>query len=439
MISDFWEKHKNSIIQTGVGFLTACVVSAGIFGGYSIAKHNNIKDYSSHNYIQNMCDMLSVDDSYIKNENIRLKHNGDEPIYVSISDDFPKEFRNELHSALDHVFGLVGEINPKYQYKIIDSVDTISLKNKTTIKILFEPPVSQADDDYVARASRNLNEVKHFDRTKDGGYLIKKMIVTFNKDYINAPHSDDEDYYIFYEKQHLIKVIMVHELLHCFGLDDVYKHKTNIVHLNTIMQTQMAHTGVTIISPNDYKILRAMYAPNFNDESEKFDYIMESAKAIDEYSKEYYSNHNKHQEYRFSNTEEPKLLTINDGTYYFNSLAVENSNIYSIKVNIKNGHYRLTTFDQDYEPIEHCSGDVYFVNGKAYLHNVDLKSFYNSLPYITDLVLMRRGNSSNVDTIYLTDLVDNIYGLKTIKSSQKVNVSNSTEVTDSIESTYCND
>ena len=432
MISDFFKKHKTGVIRTGVGVLSACIIGAGVFGGYSIAKHNNTKEYTSLDSVHELCSALNVDGSYIDKSNLRLKHNGDEPIYVSISDDFPKELRDELISALDHVFGLVGQINPKYAYKIINSDTKKSLKDKTTIEIQFEPPIQQNNDHYLACVSRNLKTVKDFDRTKDGAYLIKKMIIYFNEERINAPSSENEDYYKFYEEQYLIEAAMVHELLHCFGIGDVYDHQTNLVHFNTIMQTTMATNGVTMISPNDYKVLRALYAPEFNNESEKYAYIAESANAIDEYSRKYYSSHNKIQEESFNDADMPKLLTINDGTYNFNSAMVENSNINSIRVVIKNEQYSLTTFNEYNEQIEHCTGNVYLVDGKAYLQSVELKHFNNSIPHITDLLLMRRGKSLNSYTMSLTDLSDRLYGLETIRPSQTVEFPNSTEIEDAI-------
>ena len=88
-------------------------------------KVKGLSDYSQVSYI---ADSLGVDTGVVaegyKNSGdrkyTRLAPNVNEPIYVSFSDDYPKEEKEIATDALDYVFSILKSVNDNYYYKIVN-------------------------------------------------------------------------------------------------------------------------------------------------------------------------------------------------------------------------------------------------------------------------------------------------------------------------------
>ena len=126
------KKVKTGLKMAAVALIGAATVAAGavVYANYEYS------DYASNATINNIAELIDCDKSNlitINGEYVRMEHNGDEPIYVCIDDEYTETERTAVEKSLNNFFGIIGKINSKYRYKIIKKDEFDSIKNKTKI------------------------------------------------------------------------------------------------------------------------------------------------------------------------------------------------------------------------------------------------------------------------------------------------------------------
>ena len=386
--------------------VTAGLIFTGLVGVKN-ASNQVYGDYASLKDIQQVAEALNCDYSYWQSNNFRMKHNDDEPIYVTISDDFSNEEREEIVKALDYVFGIVGDVNPHYHYDIVDNVLLQKLTDKTVLKI----GIKESDDN--VNAVQKSDEMSFLARYTGKGDFSKSNTIMFDPDFLR-------------DNKNRMYAVTVHETLHCFGLNDVYCAPDGVYYGNTLMNPMVDDDGPILITPNDYRVILATYAEKFNSEEEKNNYIETSKAFIDEYSKYYYKQYNDKlvQNYidaGYSENRIAEMMTPVDKNIKIKFNAYENLDTTKyIDVLIKDGQYTISTYDKNMNFISEDSGKAYYVDGQTYLQDVRLECLMRDKTSHMDLCVsldMLTGNYSLEDLSGLTlsnegqkaDLFENEY------------------------------
>lgn len=381
-------KNKKNIVKSSV---ITIAIAATILGGVHTTSNLITYDYGTFEQVQEIEQVLDTEISYRYDYLRRLKHNGNEPIYVSIGDEYTADNRERVIKALDNIFSIVGEINPNYRYELVDDIEEFKYLNKTTIKF-----GTANHNDANATARMWLNAFSIYSNT---GHLSEKCSINFDAEYLES--AGDR-----------IVETALHELLHCFGFDDAYSDNDNGYHSNTMMNTDLYSViPLCSITPNDYKILCALYAPRMNDVMHRKEYIANTKQMIDEYSKEFYAKYSKEFIKRevarlkeldiYSDERINQIITTkpieNDIDVIFNDLINIHNKSETIRVQVKNNKYAIVIYDADGKVINRCTGFVYRVDGELFLQDVKIDSF------------MYEGKAAYIDIRLVLNEYQNVY------------------------------
>ena len=284
---------------------------------------------------------------------VRLAHNKNEPIYIEISNDFNNEQRETINDVLDHVFALVGDVNECYKYQIVDNVNKSDYLNKTTISFAFDNSLTNT---IYGKAKRT-----NIDGTLKG-YFVDDLDITFNP---QVAKSSPEKF----------KQTVLHEVLHGFGIDDLYKKEEFI--FNSAIST--ASNKLDLVTPNDYKLLLAMYASNSIEDN-----ILADLK-YEEYCKFYY---NEYSNFLLSKEQSKNIKGDIQKTF---SMPY-NTDVRDYKIETSGDKYVLTTFDKDNKVMEKCEGKIYRTESGIFLRNVHLNNFIKNKETYMDFHVYTNGN-----------------------------------------------
>ena len=132
-------KKREPIIKTlkkGIA-----IIAIGIVLSTGLTSCNfSQQEYVSQEEIIETADLLDCDTGYLMKHNddfVRMKHNDGEPIYICFDEQYPKDLKEKAKQSLDYIFGIVGKINSKYRYEIVDKAKFDSKLNKTKIFYTF--------------------------------------------------------------------------------------------------------------------------------------------------------------------------------------------------------------------------------------------------------------------------------------------------------------
>ena len=125
-------KIKKLVISLACATVIVSTLTPAAYNTISEIKH---KDNSTISQVDEYIEKFDVIDGYRHADGERLKHNGNEPIYIQIDNEFTKEQKETIKQALDFIFGLVGDINSNYKYEIVDNINETKYKNK--VKIVY--------------------------------------------------------------------------------------------------------------------------------------------------------------------------------------------------------------------------------------------------------------------------------------------------------------
>lgn len=354
-------KDKCIIKNKGKGFkmvIATALAAVGMltsFTGCTESK-TDLSTYASNSQIVNVAKQLDCDMSYVSqvaNKYTKMQHNGDEPVYVCFDEKMNKKETTCAQKALDYTFGIVGKINDFYKYQLVDEPTFDSKGLKT--KIYFTVTDSTNEDDPNATARNITNPFSLITSTETDFYF---KVLKYRK--------EDE------ETAEKLEHTYIHELLHVFGFDDVYKENT-LKHMgNTYMKS-----GVNgMITPNDFKCLISLYAPKFESESEEKEAIVHYKQMIEDYETYYYDKLSDIAKARYKNFSQQINILEKSFTWYGERIVQGPNdfkfiNYYELKV--ENKKYTFKIFDSNKKEIDTHSGEAVHCNGVIFLKDVELK------------------------------------------------------------------
>ena len=369
--------------------LLSAAVAFGVLSAATVSSHIVFKDYLPISQAEDVADLLGCDFSYWQPNDMRMKHNNGEPIYVSISEDFSDVERQNIVDALNYVFGVMGDINPNYHYELVEDAGSIKYLNKSVVKFGVEQAKQEEAD-----AVHTTDRANRIARLSGKGIFGTSNKIMFDPDYLKEN-----------EQENSLYGVTVHELLHCFGLDDVYCQEDGTYYGNSFLNPLIEDKGLVMITPNDYLALISIYAENFDKKSDKDDYVKVVNEFIDDYSKEYYTAHynqrlqncidNGYSETRIEEFFAPVGENIN---LEFDGYDKNLGTTHSFVVNVKDGKYKISSFDENKNLIDEDTGKAFYVNGHIYLQDVRLNKCLND-------------KQSNIDAFIITDKLTGLYWL----------------------------
>lgn len=379
-------KKKFNYKISGVGkAVVTFFVSVGILIGAHASVKAHYSDYTNLLDQKFVASQVNCIESYRSTLGRRLKHNGDEPIYISFSKDFTEEKKQEVLKSLDYIFGVVSKIDERYRYQIVENADDLKYFGKTVINFKFEDLENGTSGlcfyDWVDPLS--------FVSLK--GAMNEKLTITFDVFYRDNAHK---------HFSYLIK----HEVLHAFGFDDVYTRDP--IHHNTLMHAFMAefiHTE--IFTPNDIRLLYTIYHKPYTSKQHMQQEIAEFNKKIEEYSKKFYTHHLeglqkehirelKVWDIAVGDKAEKmaKIVPMGENVDVAFKTTVNDTNVKYIHCKVDGDKYKIATFSGDGQKISSCEGSAYHINGAIYLQSVELKDFIRNDNTVGDYCFVRRNN-----------------------------------------------
>lgn len=368
-----------------VGLSAALVIVTLITGGAAVYANIDLADYSNNNQISEIAQALDCDTSYVTQKNkkyVRMEHNGDEPIYVCFDKELNDKEKESAIKALDFMFGIVGQINPKYRYEIVDLAKYKRLGSKTKIYYTLGSEHIEANGKVadahgsITRKYSWLSFLTNKRTTNDFVITIDRERAAQNIDYVN-----------------------LHELAHAFSCDDVFSillTKFSERHqANTILHPAIGE-DIVLASPNDVKIFISLYAPKFKNDSEKQEFLTKQQQNLAAYEEFYYhafAQHCKDNYYVSGEFQQKDFVYKN--TIHYTATPQYNPTHH---ITLEGEHYTLQIFNNDEQLIDSAEGEVIWVDGIAILKEVRLSQGLkpgiknSTFPdgYVQDLALVKQ-------------------------------------------------
>ena len=382
--ADELKKKENGILKIAKPFiigLCSFIVSALIFmGGPAIKTTVDLQSYSDDTQMEEIADALNCDTRYITSEKghfTRMQHNNGEPIYVCLDSEISESEKETIIRALDFMFGLVGQINDKYHYEIVDKTKFNLTLGKTKMYFtLGEKSVESQEGTAIAEAYIN-SQANPYSSLSDKSTFYKYTIA-FDRAYVK------EDFY----------ANIVHELAHAFNHKDVYQRIDGFDGRhqgNTLMNIQIGDK-IPLPTPNDFACLIMAYAPKSNDLEADIEKYQQMLAAYEDY---YYTAYAK---YCQDNYEAGGEFS---GKYFsfYHTIDFPTKDDLSHQIDINGDTYTLKVYTETGEILGNASGKVVWKDGVAILKEVKLenglypglqgKTFPNG--YVQDLAIIKRG------------------------------------------------
>ncbi len=341
------------------------------------------QEYASQETISETADFLNCDLSYIQQRNdgfVRMRHNNGDPIYVCFDSAYSEDLKTKAIESLDYVFGIVGKINDNYHYEIVEKTEYLLKGNKTKIYYTFGDKL-ETSNAYMESEFHSLME------TKENPFYYQYKLC------LNIKNIEDD-------KE--LKYSLVHELLHAFGLGDVYTYSNGNKHYgNTIMNNKLKYNMIT---PNDLACLISLYADEDCD-------LTKMQSELKKYENKFYKVLANNVKDGFETTE-----MVDESNFMWTTNIIEGTPLkieygYNYEITVENETYWLQIYDyRTNELIDECRGEVYNHEGVLILKNIKLKNGMNPYDqtksytggFIQDFAIMKfNGN------LYLYDHKDN--------------------------------
>lgn len=325
-------------------------------------------DYASMEQVYSLMADLNADNSYFRTyqnfADIRkpdvfnvLNHNGGEPIYIVISDDFDEESKKLITQAVDTVFGIVSQINDKYTYQVVDKAP----KGKCSIqyRILDVNVGGYAWYDFEYKTIRSR-----------GG------VVTLDTSIVNKKETQNDLLYT-----------STHELLHIFGFRDVYNNSDSKFvgqrYSKTFMTTTFflsTSTEFVPISPNDYKLLLSAYAPQATTEEEYKETLNKIDNLATAYETEYYKRsvdfvESKMKDYQVAEFADTFVIGFENFLYSGSKVAIK----------VDGNKYSLFVKGEDGTKTKVHEGNVYHSGKGLILQDLKMENAFNYGKYEGEL------------------------------------------------------
>ncbi len=353
------------------------------------------QDFASQESVSQTAEFLECDMSYVMKEYgnyVRMKHNNGEPIYICFDESYSDDLKTKAIETLDYVFGIVGKINANYHYKIIDKTEFWLKGNKTKIYYTFGECVSTyKQHSSVANAHMEIHSKWYNFATENPVYFYYEL--NLNKDQLKT-RNDEET-----------KNTLIHELLHAFGLGDVYtdllRQTTTKFYGNTFMNCNI---DFDIITPNDLACLISLYGDDCDMEKMK--------QGLKKYEEKFYSYYAKINREKIGTEEDFQYEEFDFETAIIVGNLDGTKSGYTYRVSVRDGKYVLEIHDSfKKEIIDRCFGEVFEHDGVLVLKNVDLKHGmrpYDQFDYyeggfVQDFVFVKKNGKDILYNYYNND------------------------------------
>lgn len=398
--------ERKNLLKRIASWGGAMILSLGIGSGvgYTISDCGYTRDdYADNKQIEYLTEGLGVDTSYMMSRNgnfYRLAHNDGEPIPVTFEEGYDTRVKEIAIKTLDYAFGLMQDINPLYNYKLVSN-EEFKKKGIGTNAIKYSIKTQKELTSMNAIAQANSTSI-----TKKANRIIK-CEVFFCKERIET--SSDES--VFYS--------LLHELMHLFGSKDVYfdtkENPNNIIYNNTIMNTATKNDAMYShqhFSPNDYNNLLAIYSPKCETNEELKNILDTCLTKSKQYQDEYYkcTAEELKQSYsliKFKKCDDIENLNISksfsmDGAIYADVDMEVNGDKFKIVTSAENGEFLNKDITE---------GKVLKYSDFIVLKQVEMDrcySFKGFKPFRGDFILLCLDNTDNV---VVFDLYQGYFGM----------------------------
>lgn len=356
--------YSRIFVKANKNLLTFAALSAGaLFGFGFLSSTIRTANYAEPNQVESIagdldCDLTPITFNLAEQYH-RMKHNNGDPILVAFDGEHTEEQKQAIINSLDHVFGIVNQINSNYHYKIVslDEANMNALLGKTIIryKVVNEP------DSYAAGYINRVGPLATHITQKP---LYSTFTIHLNESNINEANPIESTY--------------LHELLHAFGFDDTYDthFRDTDKYYGTSAMNIADHDP--IMHPNDVKILLSLYAKELKEEN--YDKYISTAKQLlkeyDDFYYEYAAEKCKNnciypdKVVEIDNLDHPIKTNFTRTRIYEDGFEEQ----FTYAVEVYNGFYILEVLDVNGNVIDHCEGDTYLKNGVVFLRDVDLNN-----------------------------------------------------------------
>lgn len=346
-------KSNRLLKKVLVSVASTIALTGLVLSGLSIYANKKVENYSPQTQINEIARELNANTDKMMygsfGNSKRMAHNNGRPILVTISNNFTNEEKEDLLFSLNHIFGLVKEVNKNYNYEIIKESE-LSDKFKSGDTLIKYDVGEVASHEYASATYGG--DFDFFSNVFTDKPLVETHTITLNrKNSINSKYKNI--------------ISFNHELLHAFQLGDVYASFNDKKYYNTA--TSSLYT-LPLITPNDYSCLISTYAPKFDNSEDKQNFITKFKQKLSKYEKEYYKLVK--EEYKLSGEQLDEFIFNAKETRTIDGL----SKLMKYSVLIKNENYSFNFFDENNKLLDSASGKVIEVDNVYFLKDVELKS-----------------------------------------------------------------
>lgn len=355
------KKLKTDLKLCIASALLTITLAAGVTT--SVVGYANVRyaDFSSDSEIEQMAESLDCDLSYaqkIDGHYSVMKHNGDEPIYVSFDKNVTEQEIAVATEVLDYAFGIINKINSNYRYEIVDNETYERKSNKTRIYIMEDPCeiVNNFGDEV------EMSGLAHTKREKLSRIVEKSVTadhtIQFNR---NSALGDME----------IFRRILLHELSHNLGMGDVHTllgiQTTDKYYGHTFMNSTGNFNTLGMYSPNDLKMFVSLY---MNDDSDR----RAIKKMLDEYEQFYYETYANFckEKLRTNQNVELEDFCLTDKLHVTDMNGEVSEYIYDFII-VGDSYELVITNAQTNKVLDRATGGIVRVNGTIILKDVELK------------------------------------------------------------------
>ena len=281
-------------------------------------------------------------DPYGQDNVTRLAHKNGEPLTISFTPTVSDNARTIATQTIDELFDLLYDINDNYTYEIVE------YDENNQSDIVFNNRELQANGGA---------EFRYRDLLPSGEGYIKRATVHINERALNSSYSGKE---VDINLKHTI----AHELLHVFGLADVYLDQighidaTTLLYVSIFDRSEKSEYTLTHITPNDYKNLISLYAKpsdNLEDDIETYQDMAES----------YTNNYYKYVAQGKLQDSSAQIQNIENGTYTFTRnvyVAPKTTAPMTFTLSVSDNQYTFVVTDQEGNIMEQTQGVINYLN-----------------------------------------------------------------------------
>ncbi len=356
-------KNKSSILKkASIALFALNAVFYGHQGHVAYKLHKN-KDKDNKQILEDAKVFNADLENYFKDvrnaEKVRrLAHNGNEPIYVTISKGFSGDEIEKIKSAFTYIENIFKDINSSYRFEYVEN----NLLNKLAGKVTID--VKDTDNpNYYGRAYVGGHSMFKSD------YLINSKIELRTKKHDESERFDESEWF---------SEAVLHEILHLFQMQDLYKKDMEKEISTSFIFVDSNTNIVPELTPQDYRALHAVYNKNYivNGVVDK-EKLADTVNLINLYEQNYYSvraniiRNNYFIKYNYQNITSQNAEGAN---YKFKSGS------YDMSVQLNNGKYNFNvTHRASGENVSSDTGDYLIVDGAVVLKNVETnRKYYNT-------------------------------------------------------------